>query len=66
MSMVARAGEAFRAAWPLAGVGLAVAVNGVWIGVLGYGISKFFLIGNVLSLCRSARSAAGRAGRDAL
>ena len=42
MSMVARVGETFRAAWPLAGVGLAVAVNGVWIGALGYGISKFF------------------------
>ena len=42
MSMVARAGQAFRAAWPLGGVGLAVALNGVWIGALGYGISKFF------------------------
>jgi hypothetical protein len=42
MSMVARAGEAFRAALPLVGVGLAVVVNGVWIGALGYGISKFF------------------------
>jgi hypothetical protein len=41
-SMVAKAGEAFRAAWPLAGIGLAVAVNGVWIGALGYGISKLF------------------------
>ena len=40
--MVARVGETFRAAWLLAGVGLAVAVNGVWIGALGYGISKFF------------------------
>jgi zinc transporter ZupT len=40
--MIARAGEAFRAAWPLAGIGLAVAVNGVWIGALGYGISKLF------------------------
>jgi len=29
-------------AWPLAGIGLAVAANGVWIGVLGYGISKLF------------------------
>jgi hypothetical protein len=44
MSMVARAGEAFRAAWPLVGAGLAVAVNGVWIGALGYGISKFDLL----------------------
>jgi hypothetical protein len=41
-SMVAKAGEAFRAVWPLAGIGLAVAVNGVWIGALGYGISKLF------------------------
>jgi hypothetical protein len=40
--IAARAGEAFRRAWPLAGIGLAVAVNGVWIGVLGCGISKLF------------------------
>ena len=40
--IAARASEAFRRAWPLAGIGLAVAVNGVWIGVLGYGISKLF------------------------
>jgi hypothetical protein len=40
--MVAKAGEAIRAAWPLAGIGLAVAVNGLWIGALGYGISKLF------------------------
>jgi hypothetical protein len=37
-----RASKAFRAAWPLAGIGFAVAINGVWIGILGYGISKLF------------------------
>jgi hypothetical protein len=40
--MVARAVEAFRTAWPLAGIGFAVAINGVWISALGYGISKLF------------------------
>jgi hypothetical protein len=38
--MVAKAGEAIRTAWPVAVVGLAVAVNGVWIAALGYGILK--------------------------
>ena len=42
--MVAKAGEAIRTAWPVAVVGLAVAVNGVWIAALGYGILKVFLI----------------------
>jgi hypothetical protein len=40
--MVAKAGKAFRVAWPLAGIGLAVAVNAVWIGAVGYGVSKLF------------------------
>ena len=40
--MVAKTGKAFRTAWPLGGIGLAVALNGVWIGALGYGISKLF------------------------
>jgi hypothetical protein len=40
--MVAKAGEAFRTAWPLATVGLTVAVSGVWIAALGYAVSKLF------------------------
>jgi hypothetical protein len=40
--MVAKAGEAFRTAWPLAMVGLTVAVSGLWIAALGYGVSKLF------------------------
>jgi hypothetical protein len=40
--MGAKAAKAIRTAWPVAGIGLAVAVNGVWIAALGYGISKFF------------------------
>jgi hypothetical protein len=40
--VVTRAGEAFRAAWPLAGIGFAVALNGAWIGALGYGIYNLF------------------------
>jgi hypothetical protein len=40
--MVTKAVDAIRTAWPVAGIGLAVAVNGVWIAALGYGISKFF------------------------
>ena len=38
--MVRKAGEAFIKTWPIAGIGLAVAVNGIWIAALGYGISK--------------------------
>ena len=38
--MAAKAGEAFRTAWPMMVVGLAVAVNGVWIAALGYGLSR--------------------------
>jgi hypothetical protein len=40
--MVAKANKAFGVAWPLTGIGLAVAVNAVWIGALGYGVSKLF------------------------
>jgi hypothetical protein len=40
--MVAKAGEALRTAWPLATVGLTVALSGVWIAALGYGVSKLF------------------------
>ena len=41
--MAARAVEAFRTAWPpVAGIGLVVAINCVWITALGYGISKLF------------------------
>ena len=32
--------EKLRGAWPFVGIGLAVAVNAVWIAALGYGISK--------------------------
>ena len=32
--------EKLRDAWPFVGIGLAVAVNAVWIAALGYGISK--------------------------
>jgi hypothetical protein len=38
--MVATAVDAIRTAWPLVGIGFAVAINAVWIGALGYGISK--------------------------
>jgi hypothetical protein len=40
--LVTKAVDAIRSAWPVAGIGLAVAVNGVWIAALGYGISKLF------------------------
>jgi hypothetical protein len=40
--LVAKAGEAFRTAWPLASIGFAVAVNAVWIAAIGYGVSKLF------------------------
>jgi hypothetical protein len=29
-------------AWPLAGVGIALIANAIWIGALGYGLSKLF------------------------
>jgi hypothetical protein len=29
-------------AWPLAAIGLAVAINAIWIGALGYGVWAFF------------------------
>jgi hypothetical protein len=40
-SVVTKAVDAIRTAWPPAAIGLAAAVNGVWIAALGYGISKF-------------------------
>ena len=40
--MVAKAMKAIETAWPPAAIGLAVAVNGIWIAALGYGISKLF------------------------
>jgi hypothetical protein len=39
--VIARRG-ALRSAWSLAGIGLAIAVNGAWIAALAYGISKLF------------------------
>jgi hypothetical protein len=39
---VAKVVEAFRTAWPRAAIALAVAINGVWIAALAYGISKLF------------------------
>jgi hypothetical protein len=38
--VVTKAVDAIRTA--VAGIGLAVPVNGVWIAALRYGISKFF------------------------
>jgi hypothetical protein len=38
--VIAKAGSAFRTAWPLTAVGLAVAANGVWIAAFGYGFSR--------------------------
>jgi hypothetical protein len=40
--VVTKVREAFRTAWPVAAVGLAVAVNAVWIAAVGYGASKLF------------------------
>jgi len=40
--MVSKAGETIRTAWPVALVGLAVVINGVWIAALAYGIAKLF------------------------
>jgi hypothetical protein len=40
--MVGRALETVRTVRPLAAIGLAVAISGVWIAALGYGISKLF------------------------
>jgi len=40
--VVAKAVEAFRTAWLSVAIGLAVAINGVWIAALGYGISRLF------------------------
>jgi hypothetical protein len=40
--MVAKAASAIRTAWPPAAIGLAFAINCVWIAALGYGFSKLF------------------------
>ena len=40
--MISKAGGALQSALPFAGIGLAVAVNGIWIAALSYGISKLF------------------------
>jgi hypothetical protein len=40
--MVAKAMKAIGTAWPLAAIALAVALNGVWIAAIGYGIYRFF------------------------
>jgi hypothetical protein len=40
--MLAKALRTFRTTWPLAALGLAVVINGVWIAALGYAIFKFF------------------------
>jgi hypothetical protein len=40
--MFAKALLTFRTTWPLAALGLAVVINGVWIAALGYAIFKFF------------------------
>ena len=31
-----------RSAWPLVGIGAAVAVNALWIGILTYSLSMLF------------------------
>jgi hypothetical protein len=40
--MVAKAMRAIGTAWPPAAVGLAVALNGLWIAAIGYAIYRFF------------------------
>jgi hypothetical protein len=40
--MVAKAMKAIETAWPPAAIGLAVALNGVWIAAIGYWIYRFF------------------------
>jgi hypothetical protein len=40
--MVARTVGAIRTVWPPAAIGLAVAMGGVWIAALQYGLSKLF------------------------
>jgi hypothetical protein len=39
--MMAGVAEALRSFWPLAGIGVAVVINGVWIAALGYGFWRF-------------------------
>jgi hypothetical protein len=48
--VVAKARKAFRTAWPLAGVGFGVAVNALWIAVLGYCVSKLFLTKEIVGI----------------
>jgi hypothetical protein len=40
--MVTEAVKVVRGGWPLAAVGLAVALNGLWIAALGYGVYLVF------------------------
>jgi hypothetical protein len=40
--MVARTVGAIRTVWPPTAIGLAVALSGVWIAALQYGLSKLF------------------------
>jgi hypothetical protein len=40
--MVARTVGAIRTVWPPTAIGLAVAMGGVWIAALQYGLSKLF------------------------
>jgi hypothetical protein len=40
--MVAKAMKAIGTAWPPAAIGLAVALNGLWIVVIAYAIYRFF------------------------
>jgi hypothetical protein len=40
--MVVVAVNTARRIWPVAAVGLAVAINGIWIAALGYGIWMLF------------------------
>jgi hypothetical protein len=40
--MVAKAMKAVEQAWPPAAIGLAVALDGVWMAAIGYGIYRFF------------------------
>jgi hypothetical protein len=40
--MVAKTMKAVEQAWPPAAIGLAVALDGVWMAAIGYGIYRFF------------------------
>ena len=41
-AMVSGAFRRLHDAWPLVGVGIAVAVNAIWIAVLAYAVSLMF------------------------